>query len=74
MSESPDPIRLVPLPGIPLVAVVIVGAKGQLTTQPGPEAQWSEVTQNLGWLLICTVFAAGLLNAVPVTANRFSPR
>ncbi len=36
---------------------------------PGPEAQWNEVTQNLGWLLIGTVFAAALLNAGPVTAT-----
>lgn len=53
----------------PLVAVIIVGFKGQLTTQPGPEAQWSEVTQNLGWLLIGTACAAALLNAGPVTAT-----
>ncbi len=53
----------------PLVAVVAVGSKGQLTTQPGPDAEWHEVTQNLGWLLIGTVFAAGLLNAGPVAAN-----
>jgi O-antigen/teichoic acid export membrane protein len=53
----------------PLVAVVVVRAKGHLTTQPGPEAQWNEVTQNLGWLLIGTVCAAALLNAGPVTAT-----
>ncbi|MDW3216457.1 MAG: hypothetical protein R8G01_20870 [Ilumatobacteraceae bacterium] len=53
----------------PLVAVVVVGAKGRLRTEPGPPAEWNEVTQNLGWLLLGTVFAAGLLNAGPVAAN-----
>jgi O-antigen/teichoic acid export membrane protein len=53
----------------PLVAVVAVGARGQLQTEPGPPAPWNEVTQNLGWLLLGTVFAAALLNAGPVTAQ-----
>lgn len=33
----------------------------------GPEASWAEVTPNLGWLLLGSVFAAGLLNAGPIT-------
>lgn len=53
----------------PLVAVVVVSSRGRLHTEPGPDAAWPEVTQNLGWLLVGTVFAAGLLNAGPVTAN-----
>jgi O-antigen/teichoic acid export membrane protein len=56
----------------PLVAVVVVGGRGRLHTEPGPYADWSEVTQNLGWLLVGTVFAAGLLNAGPVTATLLS--
>lgn len=56
----------------PLVAVGVVAARGRLKTQPGPDAEWSEVTQNLGWLLLGTVFAAGLLNAGPVTAKLLS--
>jgi O-antigen/teichoic acid export membrane protein len=56
----------------PLVAVIAVGLRGQLRTQPGPEAEWHEVTQNLGWLLVGTLFAAGLLNAGPVAANLLS--
>ena len=50
----------------PLVAIIAVGTRGHLRTQPGPVSTWQEVTQNLGWLLIGTVFAAGLLNAGPV--------
>ncbi|MFZ9017638.1 MAG: lipopolysaccharide biosynthesis protein [Ilumatobacteraceae bacterium] len=53
----------------PIVAVVVIGFRGDLHTEPGPPAGWSEVTQNLGWLLIGTVFAAGLLNAGPVAAS-----
>ncbi len=53
----------------PLVAVVAVGAHGSLRTEDGPPAEWAEVTQNLGWLLLGTVFAAALLNAGPVAAT-----
>ena len=53
----------------PLVAVVAVGMRGQLETDPGPDAPWNEVTQNLGWLLVGMVFAAALLNAGPVAAT-----
>ena len=49
--------------------MIIVSSRGQLRTDPGPEAHWNEVTQNLGWLLVGTVFAAALLNAGPVTAT-----
>lgn len=33
----------------------------------GSDASWSEVTPNLGWLLLGSVFAASLLNAGPIT-------
>ncbi|MEP1122568.1 MAG: hypothetical protein ABJH68_01595 [Ilumatobacter sp.] len=35
----------------------------------GSEATWSEVTPNLGWLLLGSVFAATLLNAGPITVT-----
>lgn len=35
----------------------------------GPPADWNEVTPNLGWLLLGSVFAASLLNAGPITAS-----
>lgn len=53
----------------PLVPVTFVAARGGLRTEEGPETNWQEVSQNLGWLLMGTVFAAALLNAGPVTAN-----
>jgi O-antigen/teichoic acid export membrane protein len=56
----------------PLVGIAYVGSQGQLRTTPGPEATWKEVTPNLGWLLLGSVFAAGLLNAGPVLANLLS--
>jgi O-antigen/teichoic acid export membrane protein len=53
----------------PLCAVGYLMARGSLRTEPGPPADWSEVTPNLGWLLGGSVFAAALLNAGVVAAN-----
>lgn len=53
----------------PLFVVVVLFARGQLRTDPGPPASWSEVTPNLGWLLGGTLFSAALLNAGVVAAN-----
>ena len=53
----------------PLLAVLVLGLRGQLRTDPGPAAPWTEVTQNLGWLLLGTALAAGLLNAGPIAAK-----
>jgi O-antigen/teichoic acid export membrane protein len=53
----------------PLFAVAYVYRRGGLQTDPGPPAEWSEVTPNLGWLLLGSVFAATLLNAGPITAS-----
>jgi O-antigen/teichoic acid export membrane protein len=57
-------VALSPLPG-----VMWVKAKGSLRTEPGPEAPWAEVTPNLGWLLLGSVFAAALVNAGPLAAT-----
>lgn len=40
-----------------------------LVEDEGSPADWSEVTPNLGWLLLGSVFAATLLNAGPITAT-----
>ena len=53
----------------PLVGVAIVFARGDLKTEDGPPAEWSEVTPNLGWLLLGSVFAAGLVNAGPIAVD-----
>jgi O-antigen/teichoic acid export membrane protein len=56
----------------PLFAVVYVYQRGALRTDDGPPAEWSEVTPNLGWLLLGSVFAATLLNAGPIAATILS--
>jgi O-antigen/teichoic acid export membrane protein len=53
----------------PLIGVLAVGSKRQLRTEPGPEATWQEVTPNLGWLLLGSVMAAGLVNAGPIATG-----
>ncbi len=53
----------------PLFAVGYVYASGGLRTDDGPPASWNEVTPNLGWLLLGSVFAASLLNAGPIAAS-----
>lgn len=57
-------VALSPVPG-----VLWVKARGALRTEPGPEATWAEVTPNLGWLLLGSVFAAALVNAGPLAAT-----
>jgi O-antigen/teichoic acid export membrane protein len=56
----------------PLVGITYVASKRQLATADGSEATWKEVTPNLGWLLLGSVFAAALLNAGPVLVNLLS--
>ena len=50
----------------PLVAVLIVLARGETHTDDGPPASFAEVTPNLGWLLLGTIMAAALVNAGPL--------
>lgn len=53
----------------PLVGVFLVMSRGQLRSEPGPEASWQEITPNLGWLLLGSVMAAALVNAGPIATN-----
>lgn len=53
----------------PLAGFFWVLSRGQLHTDDGPPATWGEVTPNLGWLLLGSIFAAGLINAGPIAAN-----
>jgi O-antigen/teichoic acid export membrane protein len=58
------------LVGLPAVVAVLLSLRKQHhVLEPGPEASWSELTPNLGWLLIGSVFAAALLNAGPIAAS-----
>jgi O-antigen/teichoic acid export membrane protein len=53
----------------PLIGVTAVASRRQLDTEPGPPATWREVTPNLGWLLLGSIMAAGLVNAGPIAAG-----
>lgn len=53
----------------PLFGVLFVVHRRQTTLEDGPPAEWSEVTPNLGWLLIGSLFAAGLVNAGPIATG-----
>ena len=53
----------------PIIGVLLVAAAGKLKTEDGPPATWSEVTPNLGWLLLGSLFAAALVNAGPITVD-----
>lgn len=53
----------------PLVGVSIIFLAGYLQTESGPPAPWSEITENLIWLLGGSIFAAALVNAGPITVD-----
>ncbi len=53
----------------PLIAVAIAVRRERNLYEPGPEAPWSELTSNLGWLLAGSVLAAGLVNAGPIAVT-----
>jgi O-antigen/teichoic acid export membrane protein len=56
----------------PIIAAGIALFRQRGLSEPGPEARWSEVTANLGWLLIGSASAAFLLNAGPLAAKALS--
>lgn len=53
----------------PIIGVMIVLLAGQLKTESGPPATWTEITENLVWLLGGSIFAAALVNAGPITVD-----
>lgn len=56
--------------GIPPMIAIALAVRGRRhLLQPGPPANWSELTPNLGWLLLGSVMAAVLVNAGPLAAN-----
>ena len=50
----------------PLAAVLIVAARRDLVTHDGPPVELSDVTPNLGWLLVGSMMSAALVNAGPL--------
>ena len=58
------------LVGLPPLFAVAIALRGDYHLTPeGPAAEWSEITPNLGWLVIGSVAAAALINAGPIAAN-----
>lgn len=53
----------------PLVGVLVVGLRGGLRSAEGPPAAWSEITPNLSWLLLGSLFSSALVNAGPITVD-----
>lgn len=53
----------------PLLGVIFVLARGDGKLEDGPPASWAEITPNLGWLLLGSLFAAGLVNAGPIATG-----
>jgi hypothetical protein len=68
--SAAGPTALIGVP--PFIAAGIALFRQRGLREPGPEAPWSEVTANLGWLLIGSVAAAFLLNAGPLAAKALS--
>jgi O-antigen/teichoic acid export membrane protein len=59
--------------GLPPFVALTVGLRGQRQhIEDGPPASWSELTPNLGWLLLGSAMAAALVNAGPLAANRLA--
>lgn len=50
----------------PIIAAGVVFVRGETKTDDGPPATYSEITPNLGWLLLGTIMAAALVNAGPL--------
>ncbi len=53
----------------PIIGVVVIASRGALRTEPGPIADWQEVTPNLGWLLLGSILSAALVNAGPLATG-----
>jgi O-antigen/teichoic acid export membrane protein len=55
---------------LPPALALTIALRGQRPiVEPGPEASWPELTQNLGWLVLGSVMAAVLVNAGPIAAG-----
>ena len=53
----------------PILGLIVIGARGGFNLSSGPQASWSELTQNFGWLLVGSIAAAALVNAGPITVD-----
>jgi len=63
--DSPGPYALAVVLA-PLAAMLVVGLRGDMRTDDGPPAEFSEISGNLGWLLVGSIMGAALVNAGPL--------
>ena len=59
----------VALPPMLALGAAVPGVRRDVLLEPGPEASWSEITPNLGWLLAGSVLAQTLVNAGPLATG-----
>lgn len=53
----------------PILAVALVAPKAVDVLEPGPEANWRELSRALGYLLIGSVLAQAMINIAPLVVN-----
>jgi len=53
----------------PFLTLFIILKRQRNFLQPGPEAEWQELSVALGWLLAASVFAQLLVNCAPIAAK-----
>jgi O-antigen/teichoic acid export membrane protein len=56
----------------PFVGVAVALWRQRGLVQPGPDAPWAELTQNLGWLLLGTVSISLLVQGGTIAVNRLA--
>ncbi|MFG2002432.1 lipopolysaccharide biosynthesis protein [Spirillospora sp. NPDC048911] len=57
----------------PLASVLVTVPGTREALRPGPPAPWTEISANLGWLLVATVSAQGVANAAMVAMALLAP-
>ncbi|MBW8484630.1 lipopolysaccharide biosynthesis protein [Actinomadura parmotrematis] len=61
------------LAAAPLLSVLATAPGTRAALRPGPAAAWSEISVNLGWLLLAAVCAQGVANAAMVAVRLLDP-
>lgn len=61
------------LAAAPLISVLATAPGATRAIQPGPPSPWSEISANLGWLLLAAVCAQGVANAAMVAVALLAP-
>ena len=56
----------------PLITLLIIAYRERKILEPGPQAQWSELTNALGLLILGQLLAQFLMNAAPLAVSYFT--